>query len=437
VLALKNYPTDERVRQSLRTRALYDKSALIRDRTTLVLETINRHLSSGSGGYTVLDKDATLEHILPQTPGPEWQEELGEGWEQIYREYLHTLGNLTLVTQEWNSSLSNAPFTVKKAKLATHALRLNSDYFSHDIPTWDDAAIRDRATFLAEQVVLIWPALATPPIKEHSTTKPVMLTIRGQHLPVATWTDVLRQTGDFVARSSDHFEAVVADLPNYFAKEPFSNRSYQLANGWWLYINLSAKEINRVCRRMLQAAGISVNDWAVQEKVDTPTERENPFEDADNERGEQQKDEPANFNTACVRRISQYLGVPLVKQSATQYASLDTQHRVVCAVSKAYVRPNETGYWYAFHPAQDLFLSGEESSYVAYGCGSPEKVILMPYQAFKPLLQQLHTTNDERTNRQYWHVKIREQDRKWYLLQPLSGDRLEITAYVLPSRPVS
>ena len=168
--------------------------------------------------------------------------------------------------------------------------------------------------------------------------------------------DVLRETGEFVAQASANFETVVEALPNFLANEPFSNRSYQLSNGWWLYINLSTKEIKRVCGRLLQAAGIPASEWAVTEHVDTTTHLETPGESEDNYFSEQQKGEAANFNDACVEVISQHLGVSLIKQGTIQYASPDKQCRVVCAVSKAYVRSNETAYWYAFHPSQDELI---------------------------------------------------------------------------------
>jgi hypothetical protein len=160
VLSNRGYPGDARLRQLLATRPLYDKSTFTRDRTTLVLDAVNRHLSAGTGGYTVLSGASTIEHILPQSMGPEWLDELGPNAEDLHREYVHTLGNLTLVTQDWNSSLSNAPFAIKRKRLAGHALRLNSDYFSEEIAAWDEAAIRARGAFLVEQILAIWPALA-------------------------------------------------------------------------------------------------------------------------------------------------------------------------------------------------------------------------------------------------------------------------------------
>jgi uncharacterized protein with ParB-like and HNH nuclease domain len=157
-LGRRNYPTNARLLRSLETRKLYDKSEQNRRRTTLVLESVNRRLSEGSGGYTVLDARPTIEHVMPQTLNDQWKEDLGIQWEQTHRDYLHTIGNLTLVTSEWNASLSNAPFAIKKPKLASHALRINNSYFSREIARWNRDGIRERADDVGETILQIWPS---------------------------------------------------------------------------------------------------------------------------------------------------------------------------------------------------------------------------------------------------------------------------------------
>ena len=153
VLATKNYPSDTRIKQSLLTRPLYDM------KTKIVLERVNRHLHIGTGGYTVLNSNPTLEHVMPQTLSAQWKQDIGASWEQVHRDYLHTLGNLTIVTSDWNVLLSNSPFSNKKSKLAQNALLLNSSYFGQQLSGWDEAAIRQRASVLTGHILSIWPSL--------------------------------------------------------------------------------------------------------------------------------------------------------------------------------------------------------------------------------------------------------------------------------------
>ena len=57
-------------------------------------------------------KDATIEHIMPQTLNGEWKAMLGDNFEEIQEKYLHTFANLTLTGI--NSELSNKPFEIKR-----------------------------------------------------------------------------------------------------------------------------------------------------------------------------------------------------------------------------------------------------------------------------------------------------------------------------------
>lgn len=57
-------------------------------------------------------KDATIEHIMPQTLNGDWKAMLGDNFEEIQEKYLHTFANLTLTGI--NSELSNKAFEIKR-----------------------------------------------------------------------------------------------------------------------------------------------------------------------------------------------------------------------------------------------------------------------------------------------------------------------------------
>ena len=57
-------------------------------------------------------KDATIEHIMPQTLNGDWKSMLGDNFEEIQDKYLHTFANLTLTGI--NSELSNKAFEIKR-----------------------------------------------------------------------------------------------------------------------------------------------------------------------------------------------------------------------------------------------------------------------------------------------------------------------------------
>ena len=158
-LASYHYPSDRQVRQAAQETKLYGKTAQHRNKITLILETIEQHLWSGTDVTVKLDGTSTIEHIMPQSPTSEWKAYLGKNWPQIYDEYLHTLGNLTLVTQGKNSQLSTYQFSRKKDLLMSHGYRINK-YFSRNITRWDEHAIKNRAEWLVPFIIEIWPSLA-------------------------------------------------------------------------------------------------------------------------------------------------------------------------------------------------------------------------------------------------------------------------------------
>lgn len=101
----------------------------------------------------------TIEHILPQneTLSASWKEELGSQWEHVQKNYLHTLGNLTLTG--YNSEYSDRSFAEKcsmKGGFAESPLRLNKGLAG--LTAWTEQAIQDRSEVLAEQALVVWPA---------------------------------------------------------------------------------------------------------------------------------------------------------------------------------------------------------------------------------------------------------------------------------------
>lgn len=267
VLIDKQYPNDNDIRQSIKSRQLYDKNNS--QKICFVIETINRQLSKGTGGFTVLDQNATIEHILPQTESKDWTDELGEQFQKIYRDYLHTLGNLTLIDSEWNAKLSNSSFLVKKQKLAEHALRINSDYFSQSINRWDEKSILDRADFLANNFLEIWPSLGEHQAVPTPTRKPKFINICGDEIPLPkqTWRQVTIQCCEWVIKNrSDSFEKARSLLKSHFRREDKLDKSrwHQLSNGFWVQVSKSESNHSKFSRSFLAAVGISEADWSIE-----------------------------------------------------------------------------------------------------------------------------------------------------------------------------
>jgi len=268
VLADKRYPSDDRIRGLLPRRELYDRAA-VKEKTVMLFERVNAHLYAGSDVKTVLDGSPTLEHILPQTLTEWWKEHLGDEAEAVAREWKHTLGNLTLVTQSYNSSLSNDSFPEKRAKLLAHGLRLNSDFFAAQNDDWDAESIQARAAWLTEKMLEIWPAFEASafaaPAKIQYT--PVALSIRGESLSVNSWRDVLRQIVEWLVRDGANFEILAAEFAWMIRAAPFNHGNYPVSNGWFLNTNWSRESVLTYAPRILIAHGLKVGEWTIEERT--------------------------------------------------------------------------------------------------------------------------------------------------------------------------
>lgn len=241
VLVTKKYPHDRSVQQSIFTAHLYDEHN--QKKLCFVLETISHHLSQNTDVKIVLDGSPSIEHILPQKPSEDWHTDLGENLKQIHQDYLHTLGNLTLVTPSWNSKLSNSSFSKKKDALEEHGLLINSKYFSQEIARWDENSILERANFLREKFLEIWSAIgeATPlSTSVYGTPKAVIISGQKIELPDKTWRQLMKLTTEWVITNHpEKFEKARQVLETYFCdsldEKKYPKDWHQLSNKVWVF----------------------------------------------------------------------------------------------------------------------------------------------------------------------------------------------------------
>jgi len=263
-LAIQKYPSDARVRQLFPTRALYNKPN-ISARVVMLFETVNRHLYQGSDVIPILESAPTIEHILPQTLSIWWQNHLGENAENIANEWKHTVGNLALVTQSYNSSLSNDSFPEKKSKLVAHGLKFNSEYFTPEIESWDAESIQERAAWLTDLILEIWPSFApaaeTSEIGSGST--PVALHLDGEIIEVRFWREAYRQIALFLVKRGIDFSILENKIPHLVKSTPFNFAYFDLENGYFLNTQFSAKNTIENCERLMHEAGLKDVEWKV------------------------------------------------------------------------------------------------------------------------------------------------------------------------------
>jgi hypothetical protein len=136
----------------------------------------------------------------------------------------------------------------------------------------------------------------------------------------------------------------------------------------------------------------------------------------------------SELRDACVNRVSLHLGVPLLPRSRVLYVAPDASVGIVCTASKEYARAR-VGYWFAFYPHQRAALSSLSRAYVAFGCGSEERIVLVPFETFGTWIDGLHTT--ERGSSFYWHINMIQEGDKLVLLRRKGSQPIDLQRYLI------
>lgn len=182
----KYFADDDDVRAALRSVPFYLNGRA--PQRALLLRWIEE---SHANREPVQTDQLTIEHILPQTLTESWLEVLSEDAgdeepEDLHRQLLHTLGNLTLTG--YNSPLGNKPFAVKRETLRSSGVAMTRDIATQE--RWGRPEILARADRLADRICAYWPA---PLAGVRSAGEPAwdMLEAAVAALPAGSWTSYL------------------------------------------------------------------------------------------------------------------------------------------------------------------------------------------------------------------------------------------------------
>ena len=114
------------------------------------------------------------------------------------------------------------------------------------------------------KITEIWPQLGEAAAGWDE--KPKAVVILGEVHPVNSWRDVLRRTTEMAVEwCGDKFEEqVIAGRTSYFTRQPSGDSWYQLHNGWYVYIDLSADTIKQISTAIIEATGIPEDEYEVE-----------------------------------------------------------------------------------------------------------------------------------------------------------------------------
>jgi uncharacterized protein with ParB-like and HNH nuclease domain len=261
-LQSKGYPKDAEFKLRFKESKLYgaaDRAV----KTKLILESIEEQYAHKE----IVDlAGLTIEHILPQTITDWWKDHLGSDWEDVHDLYLHTIGNLTLTA--YNSEMSNFDYSTKSEVLKESHLEINQ-HFSN-ITTWKKENIEERSDALAEIALKIWPYFGNENSSDEilgkvTGTTPVSVQILGQDFDVKSWRDVMERTLNTISElEPDKFEIISQTYPRFVGNDKSRFReTRQLQNGYFIEVNIAAKDIQKICSQAVDAIELTNEDWKV------------------------------------------------------------------------------------------------------------------------------------------------------------------------------
>jgi len=173
------WPTDNILIEKLLERPLYrEEKGKSKSISNILLEVEQFIRGRKQEQVKFMNSGLTIEHLLPQTWYEYWPldgEIISENdfkmsvhavmtetdkngkYHKIANRnrLLHTIGNLTILTNSLNPSISNSSFVMKKKELGLQSTVLLNTYFQ-DKPVWDEEQIKARSQYLYDQIKKIW-----------------------------------------------------------------------------------------------------------------------------------------------------------------------------------------------------------------------------------------------------------------------------------------
>jgi len=174
------WPTDNILLEKILDRPLYrEEKNKTRNISNILLEVEQSIRGNKQEKVKFLNSGLTIEHLLPQTWFEFWpldgetiseddfrlsvhavmtEDDKNGKYHRIENrnKVLHTIGNLTILTNSLNPSISNSSFDIKKQEIGRQSTLLINTYFQ-DKAVWNEDEIKRRSEYLYEQIKKIWP----------------------------------------------------------------------------------------------------------------------------------------------------------------------------------------------------------------------------------------------------------------------------------------
>ena len=275
------FPKDDEVKEDFATRQVYKMPANLR---MFILERMENRDSKECHDVVkqLTEKTISIEHIMPQTLSDKWKDALGEEWERIHQQYLHTMANLTLTG--YNSQYSNLAFIEKRDMekgFNDSAFRLNN--YVKSCNQWTEAEMKQRQHDLLGVFMRLWPMPSTTfePAKreielasiedddyEFTGKKIQGYFYHNVHYTVNTWKEMLIQMCNHVLlERRSTIEWLCANEEHGFSHTPETWRK-ELAPGLYVWTDNSTYTKINILRGMLNECNIPLSELVFEFRAD-------------------------------------------------------------------------------------------------------------------------------------------------------------------------
>ena len=148
-------PSDEAVREGIRTRKAYGGSA-----TRSSFAVLCAMMEAEQREEAPARKPLTIEHVMPQKLTDDWRVALGEDAEEKHGRYRDRLSNLTLSGDATNSGMGAGTFDAKQAVYRNSSIGMTRRLA--DESEWNEEALERRAEDLTHRALTRWPWREAP-----------------------------------------------------------------------------------------------------------------------------------------------------------------------------------------------------------------------------------------------------------------------------------
>ena len=281
------FPSDEEVAGDFISRQIYKMPT--NQRMFIIERMENRDNNERHDVVKELsEKNITIEHIMPQTLSDKWKKALGDDWERIHHQYLHTMANITLTG--YNSQYSNLTFAEKRDMekgFKDSAFRLNN--YVKSCNQWTEKELKEREQDLLKVFMALWPMPTTSfeVAKQEAesaslddedfefTGKKIQAYIlHGVRYSVSTWKDMLVQVcGHILLEKRSTIEWLCANEKNGFNTIPESSRQ-ELGPEMYVWTDNSTSTKINILNGMFTECNIPTSELVFEFRSDEKDEDE-------------------------------------------------------------------------------------------------------------------------------------------------------------------